>query len=117
MNYNVAAYLIFLALVIFIIVYAGRYFYTNGRVFIVSLFNGNAVLADQVNKLLLIAYYLFNVGYSFISLRQWQKVDSVDFSSVAYKAGVLVLILAATHYVNMFIIYRLSKTKLVSITQ
>jgi len=119
MNYNICAYIIFLCLVIFIIVYVGRYFYSNGRVFIVSLFNGNVVLADQINKLLLIAYYLFNIGYSFIKLKQWAKIYNIEelFSSLASKLGVLILILAVTHYFNMLVIYQLSRSKSISITQ
>jgi hypothetical protein len=118
MNYNVSAYIIFLALIVFIIVYAGRYFYTNGRIFIISLFNGNVSLADHVNKLLLIAYYLFNIGYSFLKLKQWKKI--IDFemlvSSLASNIGVLILILAVMHYFNMLVIYLLSHSKSFSIT-
>jgi hypothetical protein len=119
MNYNIAAYIVFLISIIFIIVYVGRYFYSNGRIFIISLFNGNVELADQINRLLLIAYYLFNIGYSFLKLKQWQKVVSLDvlFSSLASNIGVLILILAVIHYFNMLIIYMLSKRKSISITQ
>jgi hypothetical protein len=119
MNYNVCAYIIFLTLMIFIIVYVGRFFYSNGRIFIVFLFNGNAALADQVNRLLLIAYFLFNIGYCFIKLRQWEKIGNMEnlFSSLASNIGVLIFILAVTHYFNMLIIYRLSKSKSISITQ
>jgi hypothetical protein len=118
MNYNVGAYIIFLTLMTFIIVYVGRYFYTNGRVFIISLFHGNAALADQMNKLLLIAYYLFNIGYSFIKLKQWQKISNPEMlvSSLASNVGVLIFILAVTHYFNMLIIYLLSKSKSISVT-
>jgi hypothetical protein len=118
MNYNVGAYIIFLALMVFIIVYVGRYFYTNGRVFIISLFHGNVSLADHINKLLLIAYYLFNIGYSFIKVKQWQKISTPEMmvSSLASNVGVLILILAVTHYFNMMVIYQLSKSKSMSIT-
>ena len=121
MNYNIAAYIIFLTLMSFIIVYVGKYFYSNGRVFIISLFNGNVSLADHINKLLLLAYYLFNIGYSFMKLRQWQKISNLEmlFSSLASNLGVLIFILAITHYFNMLVIYRLSKSnsKSISITQ
>jgi hypothetical protein len=112
MNYNVIAYIIYIALMVFIIVYVGRYFYNNGRIFILSLFDGNAYHTDYINRLLLVAYYLFNIGYAFIKLKQWQKIDSVEalFSSLSLNMGVLVLILAFTHYLNMLAIYFLSKS-------
>jgi hypothetical protein len=118
MNYNISAYIIYLALMVFIIVYVGRHFYTNGRVFIISLLHGNVPLADRINRLLLLAYYLFNIGYTFLKLKHWQKVSGIEtlFSSLAANMGLLILILAFTHYFNMLVIYLLSKRKSHSIT-
>ena len=112
MNYNVGAYIIYIFLMVFIIGYVGRYFYTNGRIFILSLLNGNAVLTDYINKLLLIAYCLFNIGYAFIKLNQWQKITDLEdmLSSLAMNMGTLIIILAFTHYLNMLAIYFLSKS-------
>lgn len=112
MNYNVGAYIIYLILMILIIGYVGRYFYINGRVFILSLLKGNESLTDFINRLLLIAYYLFNIGYAFLKLKQWQKITSLEalLSSLAANVGMLVLILALTHYLNMAAIYLLSKS-------
>ena len=113
MNYNIGAYIIYLALMIFIIFYVGKNFYTKGRVFILSLLQGNAELADSINRILLIAYYLFNIGYAFLKIKYWQKVDGLEtlFSSLSRNMGVLILILAVTHYLNMLAIYLLSKSK------
>lgn len=118
MNYNIVAYIIYLALMVYIIVYVGKYFYTNGRVFIISLLNDNVSLADQINKLLLVAYYLFNIGYAFIKLKHWQKISNIEmlFSSLSVNMGILILILAVMHYLNMLVIYYLSKSKSISIT-
>ena len=118
MNYNVGAYIVFLTLMIFLIVYVGRYFYTNGRVFIISLFNGQEALADQVNRLLLIGYCLLNIGYAFLKLRQWEKIGGLEamVSSVAGNIGALIFILALIHYCNMLVIYLLSRSKTNSIT-
>ena len=112
MNYNIGAYIIFIALMLFIIVYVGKYFYSNGRIFIISLLKGNVALADYVNKLLLVAYCLFNTGFAFVTVQYWQKIGSMDMlvSSLSENLGILVLILACTHYANMFAIYLLSKS-------
>lgn len=116
MNYNVGAYIIYIVLMVFIIGYVGRYFYTNGRVFILSLLKGNATLTDHINRLLLVAYYLFNIGYAFIKLKQWQKITSLEglLSSLAVNMGVLITILAFTHYLNMLAIYLLSKSHFIT---
>ena len=112
MTYNVGAYIIYLVLMVFIIGYVGRYFYNNGRIFILALLNDNTSLTDYINRLLLVAYYLFNIGYAFIKLRNWQRITSLEtlLSSLSMNMGVLILILALTHYVNMGAIYFLSKS-------
>lgn len=118
MNYNIPAYGIYTALMMFIIVYVGRLFHKNGRVFILSLFKGDAHQADNLNNILLLAYYLFNIGYAFIKLRYWTKVTHVEIlvSSLSSNIGLLVLILAVTHYFNMALIYYLSKRQQLSFT-
>lgn len=111
MNYNILCYAIYLALMIFIIVYVGRLFYRNGRVFILALFNGHELQADHINNILLLAYYLFNIGYAFVKLTYWGKVTDAKLviSSLGNNIGLLVLILGVTHYFNMAVIYYLSK--------
>jgi hypothetical protein len=118
MNYNVFAYMIYLLLTVFIIVYVGRMFYRNGRVFILGLMKGDAATTDHLNRILLIAYYLFNIGYAFMKLRFWQKVVNLEMlvSSIANNMSILIFILASTHYMNMLMIWRLSKTKKYSLT-
>lgn len=118
MNYNILAYMIYLLLMIFIIVYVGRLFYKNGRVFILGLFRDDIALTDNVNNILLVAYYLFNIGYAFVTLRHWDRVADLPalISSISGNMGSLIFILAATHYMNMGLIYYLSKKKSLFIT-
>lgn len=118
MNYNIPAYGIYAAVMIFIIVYVGRLFHRNGRVFILALFKGHDEQADNLNNILLLAYYLFNLGYAFIKLRYWTKVTDLEIliSSLGSNIGLLVLILAVTHYFNMALIHYLSKRQQLSFT-
>lgn len=118
MNYNILAYGVYLSIMVFIIVYVGRLFYKNGRVFILALFKGDAAQTDNMNNILLLAYYLFNIGYAFIKLRFWTLVTNVEImiSSLGSNIGLLVLILAVTHYFNMALIYYLSKRQSLSFT-
>ena len=111
MNYNILSYAVYGCITAFIIYYVGKLFHQNGRVFILRLFNGNEPLTDTTNNILLLAYYLFNLGYAIAQLSFWERVQAIDsvISSVCSKTGLLVLILAVTHYFNMLLIYLLSK--------
>lgn len=118
MNYNIPAYMIYLILTIFIIVYVGKLFYKNGRIFILALFKGDQALTENVNNILLIAYYLFNIGFAFVTLRHWDKILNLRtlVSSISSNMGILIFILAIAHYMNMGLIYYLSRTKSFFIT-
>ncbi len=113
MNLNILAYIIYTAITLYIIIWVGKTFYTNGRVFILRLFQNNAEQTDATNNIILIAYYLFNIGYSILQFQHWQRVESLSIliSSIASKTGILIAILAVTHYFNMLLILLLSQKK------
>ncbi|WP_018628472.1 hypothetical protein [Niabella aurantiaca] len=111
MNYNIPAYIIYAAITIYIIYWVGRLFHKNGRVFILRIFLGHAAQADATNNIILTAYYLFNTGYAIVQFSNWQAVQNLQMliASIAGKTGILVGILAVTHYFNMLLVYILSK--------
>ncbi len=117
MNYNVIAYIVYLVLTVFIIVFVGRFFHRNGRVFILTLMKNDGSTTDTLNNILLLAYYLFNIGYAFVNLRFWQHIDDLEMliSSIANNISALIFILASTHYLNMVLIWYLSRIKKSSI--
>lgn len=118
MNYNIFSYLIYGCMTIYIIYWVGKLFHRNGRIFILRLFRQNEALTDTTNNLLLLAYYLFNIGYAILQFSFWEKVSGLRsmIASICMKTGFLILILAVTHYFNMMLIYFLSKRNFQSIT-
>ena len=118
MNYNILSYLVYGCISIYIIYYVGKLFHRNGRIFILQLFNEDEALTDTTNNILLLAYYLFNIGYSILQFSLWETVSGLDslIASISMKTGTLILILAVTHYFNISLIYILS-TKKFSITK
>ncbi len=111
MHLNILAYIIYTAITLYIIFWVGRTFYVNGRIFILRLFQNNAEQTDATNNIILIAYYLFNTGYAILQFQTWETVTTLSklISSIAGKTGVLVAILAITHYFNMVLIFFLSR--------
>jgi hypothetical protein len=75
-------------------------------------------MTDTTNNILLLAYYLFNIGYADVQFSSWKKISGIDdmIASVATKTGILVIILAVTHYFNICLIYILSKKNYLLIT-
>ena len=111
MNINVLGYIIYLAVTAVIIYRVGKRFHRRGRIFILALQRGHESATDAINNLLLTAYYLFNLGYAFERIRRWVVLQDYTslIATLAHYLGVLILVLAVTHYANMLLIYLLSK--------
>jgi hypothetical protein len=111
MNYNILAYIIYLLIILYIVIYVGAVFYKNGAPFILNAFKGDHSIAQAVNKFLLVAYYLFNIGYSVIALRIWQKVETLQQMTevLALKAGTIILIIGIAHMFNVVMIIAIGK--------
>ncbi len=92
----------------------GRSLHRNGRVFLVENFQGQERLADSVNHLLLVGFYLVNFGFVSLALRYGAKpadlVGAVDFLST--KVGLVVVILGLMHFFNMRMLVRFRTSKL-----
>ena len=62
MTTTAITYTIYTILSLALTVWVGRTLFSNGRIFIIDSFNGNIEMADAVNKLLLVGFYLLNIG-------------------------------------------------------
>jgi len=110
---NTLAYIIYFAITFFITVYAGFIFYKNGRIYLLALLRNDATSTDAINRLLLLGYYLLNLGYVALMIKAWKTVDSFTelVSSIAQMTSTIMLSLAIVHFCNMTIIYLLSKRR------
>jgi hypothetical protein len=97
------AYLLYLAISIALTVWVAKTLHKNGRVFLVDSFLGNTQLADSVNHLLAVGFYLINVGYVTLALKYGAKPSSlrevIEFLST--KVGLVLLVLGAMHFFNL----------------
>jgi hypothetical protein len=103
---NVAAcYFSYLAISIALTVWVARTLHRSGRVFLVDAFHGNEQLADSVNHLLVVGFYLINVGYIALALTTASPMSNfrqiIELESV--KIGVVLLILGAMHFFNILV--------------
>src|SRR5687767_15964613 len=69
MNWLITTYLTYLAISIALTVWVAPTLHKNGRIFLVDSFHGNEALADSVNHLLVVGFYLINIGYVTLALK------------------------------------------------
>jgi hypothetical protein len=104
MNYTVLAYIFYLPIAIGMTVWVARTLHRNGRVFLVAAFRGNESMADSVNHLLVVGFYLINVGFITTALRFGTKPRDLEtmVEFLSWKLGVVLLVLGAMHFFNLF---------------
>ena len=108
----VTSQLTYLLITVVVTVWVGRTLYKNGHVFLVDAFAGNEKLAASVNHLLVVGFYLINVGYVAVALggRPATAVDAVE--GVSGRIGAVLLVLGVMHFFNLFLFSRFRKRAL-----
>jgi len=81
----------------------GQVLYHNGAVFLERIFISKAHLVGSINKLLLLSFYLVNLGFVFVFFSQKPQIlDGLTcFEFLASKLGMVYLVLGAMHLFNL----------------
>src|SRR3712207_6762118 len=89
MNTIVVTYLLYLAISICLTVWVAQTLFKNGRLFLVDVFHGNEPLADSVNHLLVVGFYLINLGYVSLALKLGYEVNKAQegIEALSWKVG------------------------------
>ena len=97
MNYIIITYCFYLVITIALTVWVARTLFRNGKVFLVDIFHGNKELADSVNNLLLVGFYLINIGYAVYTLQVTGSISNFQevIERLSLKIGLIILILGA----------------------
>ena len=107
--YIVGCYLAYAALSLTVTVWVARTLHKNGRVFLVDAFRGNVEMADSVNHLLVVGFYLINIGWVAMALKSEANLASARafIELLSDKMGVVLLVLGGMHFFNLYLFSRL----------
>nr|AUN37697.1 hypothetical protein [uncultured bacterium] len=107
----VYVYVVYLAITLAVTMWVAGTLHKNGRVFLVHAFNGNTELADSINHLLVVGFYLVNVGYLTLALRTGAPADTVreSIELVSDKVGTILVVLGVMHFLNLYVFNRLRR--------
>ena len=109
--YVVACYISYLVICLTVTVWVAHTLHKNGRVFLIEAFHGDTALADSVNHLLVVGFYLVNLGYVALALATTEQVASLRqiMEMVSGKVGLVLLVLGFMHFFNLFVFSRIRK--------
>lgn len=106
MNLNIIGYFIYLSITIFIILKVGKVCYNNGNIYVAELIPNHADICQKINQVLLLGYYLLNIGYCAMTLISWQKIISFTQLTeiICERTAVIIFIISILHYINIIVI-------------
>ncbi len=107
MDLKLVTYLIYLAISVALTCWVARTLFRNGQVFLDEALRDER-LAASVNQLLVVGFYLLNLGYVAVALKIPLAIDtpSAAMENLAWKVGLVLLVLGAMHFFNLYVLSR-----------
>jgi len=111
MTPTVWLYLSYLSISVTLTIWVARTLHKNGRIFLVDAFGQNEPLADSINHLLVVGFYLINIGFVTLTLKTSTRPATVEavLEGLSAKIGIVLLVLGAMHFFNLFVFSRMRR--------
>ena len=109
-SYLVTVYGVYAIASVALTVWLARTLFRNGQVFLEDVFADQPRMAQAVNQLLVVGFYLLNFGYACLLLRADDATTPVEaIETLAWKLGLLLLSLGAMHFANLYLFHRIRR--------
>ena len=112
MNPTLVTYAAYVVISVCLTIWVARTLFKNGRVFLVDVFRDEA-LADSVNHLLVVGFYLVNFGFVSLALKLSARIgDAIEsVEALSYKVGYVLVVLGGMHFFNLYVFSRIRRNK------
>jgi hypothetical protein len=108
-SYLVPVYSAYGAVSIALTIWLARTLFKNGAVFLEEVFD-DPRMAEAVNRLLVVGFYLLNLGYACLLLKaQASPTPIAAIETLATKMGMLLLSLGGVHFFNLYLFHRIRR--------
>lgn len=99
----VSVYTLYLLISLGLTVWVARTLSTHGRPFLVQVFHGNTELADSVNQMLVVGFYLVNTAFVCLALYDRSNVATIQdgMELLGSKVGLCITVLGVIHFLNL----------------
>lgn len=107
-TYAVIASLVYVGVAVGLTVWLAQTLFRSGTAFLHDVFVDKPELADAVNRLLVVGFYMLNLGYALFILRASRSLDG--FAAVQFlvnRLALLLVTLAIVHFVNVSVFWRI----------
>jgi hypothetical protein len=104
----ITVYAVYVVVAVSLTAWLARTLFRNGTAFLHDVFADRPKLADAVNRLLVVGFYMLNLGYALYILRASRGLDA--FEAVQFlvnRLAILLVSLAVLHFINVFVFWRI----------
>lgn len=103
-------YLAYGSVAIGLTVWLARTLFRNGAIFLADVFPDREAFADALNRMLVVGFYMLNLGYAFMILKSPIAASATEAGQVLIeRLGVLLLSLGLIHFVNMLVFWKIRR--------
>jgi hypothetical protein len=106
--YSIAVYVTYAAVAVGLTAWLARTLFRNGTAFLLDVFEDRPALAEAVNRLLVVGFYMLNLGYGLYILRAGRGLGG--FEAVQYlvnRLAILLGTLGVIHFVNVLVFWKI----------
>lgn len=113
MDPKVWMYLLYLGVSVGLTIWVATTLARNGLVFLLDVFDDER-LAKAVNQLLVMGFYLLNLGYVTAAMRSSATIEDTAeaLETFSSKIGLVLLVLGVLHFLNVFVLGRYRRGRL-----
>ena len=107
-GYVFGVYMAYVAVAVGLTAWLARTLFHNGTAFLHDVFEDRPALAEAVNRLLVVGFYMLNLGYALYVLRAGRGLDA--FAAIQFlvnRLAILLVTLAGLHLLNVFVFWRI----------
>ena len=106
MDLTVTTYIFYLAVSVVLSVWVARTLSRTGHVFLLAVLRGDEQLAVAVNRLLVVGFYLLDLGFVTLFMRINGTVQTAraSFEALSTKLGTVLLVLGLIHLLSVLIL-------------
>ena len=114
MSPTVGTYVAYLGMSVIVTIWVARTLHKNGRIFLVDSYHGHETLADSVNHLFVVGFYLMNLGWASLALRVGPRPASAGESIEIFstKIGLVLVVLGIMNFFNLYVYTRMRRRAL-----
>ena len=104
----IVVYLVYVAIAATLTIWLARTLFRHGTAFLHDVFAERPELADAVNRLLVVGFFMLNLGYALYILRASRGLDAFEATQfLVNRLAILLVTLAGMHFLNVFVFWRI----------